>query len=200
MDVYLKNLLTEICKRGCILETDDATLVTHLPKCLVSVKTLPLYDNSLSLKPIFKIKSIVPTFVTISFIEILDSYRIYVLKDYRTITFKFPRNYDEDMKQLDILVHYLYCNSLTLKSSAGLMVYDYFDPIIHINSPQIVLNDYKKNVITKMINNLVELYLLKYLYINNNILSVTEIKILIIDILMKLDNWNSLGIQLICSD
>lgn len=40
-----KDLFTEICKRGCTIETNSGYPIDHLPKCLVTINNNLICDD-----------------------------------------------------------------------------------------------------------------------------------------------------------
>ena len=186
MESYTRNLFKEICRRGCVIEIQkkiDTYLfvpnechTSHLPNCLISVS-----DE----KPIFKftINSIIsggkPVCFTVYYNDTRIVYRaeISVNHHFRNFYFTSDDDWKDDMVNLNILTHYVHAYN------------DAFD--LYAQPTQDVLDKYKIILKNKMIHNLTELYLQKFIYLTraNYILSIVEIKITIVETLVKLDKW-----------
>ena len=155
-----------------------------MPKCLITVNDNiidPEYPDSIVE---FKI-SIIPESVDIYFTNALK------FNCYTTMTTYFIRiiiefgldgsdnYYEENMKQLD----YLY-----FKNNKN---YSYSNTFAFHN----------KNLRTMMIGDLINKNILKYIRALDSILPIHELKLLIINIFMKLDNWDNLGMHInFCPD
>ena len=64
---FIKDLFTEICKRGCIIETKSGYLIDHLPKCLVTINDNIKFVSKRDPQAEFKISSIIPGSVHVYF-------------------------------------------------------------------------------------------------------------------------------------
>ena len=183
METHLKKLFTDFCNRGCIiteLEEDLEYATEHLPKCLISINPNITCDD-------FVIKSIITSNtnyiifqgVTKHKITKMIYYHCYTKKDGIVFPFSFelPRYYE----LVDSIVYYVF-NSKDNKIDLGMRL------------SEDMLGHYKKILKNKMIQNLTEMYLTKYLYFVRNMLPVIEIDIFIIEIIIKLDKWDNLEI------
>ena len=182
---FLKDLFTELCKRGCIIETKSRNPIDHLPKCLANY--YPESDRNFSAE--FKISSIIPSSVHMDFKRWVDNQkRIH----YRSIVIPICRcgrgvyelidskdHYIENMKLLDNITDYLYTgNHYNL----------YYLNKIDKNT----LACYKENLKTKMIKNLNK-GIFEFVCSVDGIFP-KELKLLIINMILKLNNWHNLGI------
>lgn len=186
METYTKKLFCEICERGLIIEVGKGCPVEHLPKCLISVNNdLPSFE--------FRINSIIPNGKSVHFVKILNefgkvyAYIIniigYMLSQPDDAAIYFYHRESFGIKKLDFLTNYVYRYNIE------------FDRIdLYAEPDENTINNYKKNLKIKMIQDMIELYMLKFMYFSSGILSIMEIKIVIIEKLIKLDNWYDLEI------
>lgn len=178
MELYTKKLFSEICRRGCFIETQKNYPIEHLPGCLVSTNDKLIFD--------FKIRPIVPK-INGMFAYFRKKHRengydvtVWIRNKYINISFvaNEPELYKHDLINLDFLIYYLYTYNKEFDSNIqpGKEIYKY---ILHLKS--------------NMVQNLIELYLHKFMYLTN-ILSIIEIKIVIVEAFIKLDKWYDLFI------
>ena len=170
MDI-IKKLFVNLCKRGCIIVTranayEYAT--ENLPKCLTLIHEIySRYDD-------FVVKSIISNDKSISFERIL--YRPVCINsevNYYCKLGLFSFNFDtRNIQQLYWITQYINNDD---------------------NDLYLMENKYKTILKNKMIENLTELYLIKFMYLTSEI-SLPEIKIVIVEILFKLDKWDGLEI------
>ena len=199
METYTKRLFSEICKRGLVIETGKGFSVEHLPQCLVSTNN-ELTDFE------FKITSIIPNGEYVHFIETLSylsgkilGYRVNItlrspgppgrffhsMLKFESIYFDPNEPLENSMKYLDFLTFYVYNYKNYHITSLDIQPWQ-----------NIIINTGKKNLKNKMIQDMIESYTPKIMYCcnDNSILSIIEIKIVIIDKLIKLDKWYDLEI------
>lgn len=177
----IKKLFVDFCNGGCIIKTRTAEYeyaTKHLPNCLT------LVDENISSKYEFVIKSIIPHVNKVSFFTSnYDKAKEYIYKAYKSrVNFRAL----EYTRTLNNIIRYVNSDDKLL----------WCRPIPHIPGCTLLLpleDIYKKNLKSKMIENLMELYFVKFMCISN-ILSLPEIKIVIVEILFKLDRWNNLEI------
>lgn len=243
--ITIKDLFTEICKRGCTIETRSKYPTDYLPKCLVKVNdniidpvysNIPavFYDNknfdrSYFVNVAFKISSIIPGSVHIYFVKqkrqkcegycglrlgkmekqfttykaimCVDGYTnmfyidkdIYIRKPYH----EFDKG--NNIEQFNYLTNILYSDTQILRkkfpsNQLNIITYDLdSDEYIYTNGKydRVYL---QKNVKIKMIHNLINEGILEYIRLFHKFFLPKEIKLLIINVFMKMDNWNNLGI------
>ena len=149
---------------------------SHLPKCLIFIYYKhPFFQ--------FKINSIISGGKPVRFgVHYSGEDVVYVAEIrmgyyFKQFSFSPNNNWEDDMVKLNLLTHYVYA------------YHDAFD--LHMEPTQDVLDKYKIILKNKMIHNLIKLYLQKFMYLirDNYILSIVEIKIIIVEILIKLDKW-----------
>ena len=181
----IKDLFTEICKRGCIIETKSGYPIDHLPKCLANYYP----ESNRKFLAEFKISSIIPSSVHMHFNIYTDNQK---RKHYRSIVVPICRcgrnmyefidsqdHYIENMKLLDNITDYLYTG-------------DHYN-LYYLNEiEKNTLACYKENLKTKMIKNLNK-GIFEFVYSVDGIFP-KELKLLIINMILKLDNWHNLGI------
>ena len=173
-------LFADICKLGCIIETSTKYeyATRDLPKCLI------LIDKNFPFEHEFVIKSIIPNINRVTFgIDCRGDYK------YKIGIFRFI--YDMlNTRDSDFISYYLHYNNKN-DNEYVLLLYNrrYF-----VKQSLENINNYKQILKNKMIENLTELYLIKFIYLTSNMLSLPEIKIVIIEILFKLDKWDNLEI------
>ena len=177
MTTNINKLFADICKRGCIIEicSNYGGKSKNIPKCLVII------DKKISLELKIVIKSIIPNNNCVTFFCIYLEYVCMIGKSrVRFNDIYYDRN-------LDLIAYYLHCNNELLQGNS-------FDQLIqHTNTlPLENMIDYKQIIKNKMIENLTELYLIKFMYLTSKMLSLPEIKIVIVEILFKLDKWDDL--------
>ena len=209
----IKNLFTEICKRGCLIETKSDYPIDHLPKCLVTVND-NLIEPRYNKQADFMISSIIPGSNHLYFTKSLE--KICINRgDNRSITEFFMTWINENlhlgkiqlyesndyrfhrinMAQLDFVTHYLYTNgNCSYKSDLMGNIYH----VDEIGTFSHILPSYKENVRTKMISNLInDEGLFEFIRRIDYILLIPkEIKLFIMILFMKLDNWNNVGVQM----
>ena len=183
MKTYTINLFKEICKRGCIIKANPRYYTDFLPKCLISVHNDFSYEFTIS-----AITNLPAPYGKLIYFykypdihESSDNYGykvlIFINGLFHHFFFIANKSWENDMMQLDILTHYLhiFTNKLNL----------------HTKPTNDVLSEYKINLKNKMIQNLIELYMEKFMYLTfaDNILSILEIKVVIVEALIKLDKW-----------
>ena len=204
------DLFTEICKHGCTIETKDRYPIDHLPKCLVTINN-NIHSPELSQIMQFKISSIIPTSVHIYFFnkdlmktetEIVSGYQTGI-KDKKSDNYwmiylfitKDPSNHEKNIKTLDLLTHYLYTNG------DHELFYQNESSITRNYPTPDIITSHKENLKNKMIGDLLEKNILQYICVIDKFLQIRELKLLIINTFMKLDNWHNVGISInFCSD
>ena len=173
-------LFADICKRGCIIETSTKYeyATKDLPKCLI------LINENFPFEHEFMIKSIIPNINRAIFgIDCRGDYTYKI----GILWFRFIYIYMIDTRDLDFLIpYYVHYNN-------DKYVSQYHNRIYCVQSLENI-NNYKQILKNKMIENLTELYLIKFMYLTENMLSLPEIKIVIIEFLFKLDKWDKLEI------
>ena len=180
-------LFVDLCKRGCILSTSTKYeyATKDLPKCLILVNENFLFEHD------FVIKSIVSNnnYVTIG----INGRAEYICK---SGIYWFHFNYSDMAyaSNLDLIAYYVHCGN-EYGSSPYQNLKDFVQVIQCTNMLSFEnISNYKQILKNKMIENLTDLYLIKFMYLTNNMLSLPEIKIVIIDTLFKLDKWDILEI------
>jgi hypothetical protein len=194
------DLFTEICKRGCIIEASSIYSVDHLPKCLAAKNNCIINPNSEDLVE-FSIRSIIP-----------GNYSAYCIKQYKqkkfnhmvaiyqksgmiwkgNINFDFsdPSNNKNAILQLDLLTHYIYTNGNYGIALGGKPF------IIYKNNKYPDMSLCKNSIRSKMIQNLINQNILYYFHALEYIFPIPEIKLVIIDMFIKSENWNTLGLSI----
>ena len=204
----IQDLFTEICKRGCLIEAKSDYPIDHLPKCLVKVND-NLIDPYHLTQADFMIQSMISESIHLHFVKHSEEMHIIndknIMVDYYKSLIKpgkwgwdtiilcqsndlalAPRGskplsyfHKKNMEQLDLLTHYLYTNSFIQPSSD-------------------ILASYKKNVRTTMISNFInDEGLFEFLRrIDYTLLIPKEIKLFIMILFMKLDNWDNVGVHM----
>ena len=185
---YTEYLFMEICKRACAIKTKSKYSTIHLPQCLVTIDDyiyMPQHTVEFQMIIIPKHKYVYICFVKHPSME--DCYTSYVHNimgnDVRRIRsncyFDFgPQNTRKiEMDRLDFLAEFLYCSDTKYSGMNSLLnnVIDY--------RPRILKNG--------MITNLIELYTKKYVYLTS-ILSIVELRSIIINMLIILDKWHNM--------
>ena len=203
METDISKFFVDICNRGCIIDTGTRYkyATKDLPKCLVLVDDEQIDFNE------FVIKSIIPNNNCVTFKKNYFAEYIYIIENH---IFRF--NKMEYAKNLDLITTYVHYNNKhalsqfqirgeyldSLLIRHDLTREEYFDQLIqHIKiymRPLGNIINYKQIIKNKMIENLTELYLIKFMYLATEILSLPEIKIVIVEILFKLDKWDNLQI------
>ena len=182
METYLKKLFTDFCNRGCIIDVrEDLEYATeHLPKCLISINH-NISDGD------FIIKSIITSNTNYIIFRGVIKYIITKMIVYccsakkGSKSFRFSFDLPDYCELVDPIVYYVF-NGKADKIDLGIRLSE--DRLGH----------YKKILKNKMIQNLTEMYLEKYLYFVRNMLPIIEINIFIIEIIIKLDKWYNLEI------
>ena len=190
----IKDLFTEICKRGCVIETNSKYPIDHLPKSLVIINNNLIYDNGYT-KSIaeFKMSSIIPKSIDVYFTkeDTEDYYLVVVWKKWGHGVYKFYESdeyQEKNMEQLDFLTHYLYTNG-----GKDPEIF-YLNKGICKNHPsRDTLVSYRENLKTKMIITLIEENILKHIQILHDFYLPTELKLMIINMFMEINNWNNVG-------
>ena len=194
MTTYISKLFEDICKRGCVIEigTTYEYMKKILPKCLVSVdKNLP--------ERRFVIRSIIPNSNRIDCIITSIGY-LYQIEDdvlySDDIGYLYQIEddvlYSDDMDyaiNLDLITYYVHN-----KHDVSQVSVPSIDQLIeNLNTMSLEnISNYKQILKNKMIENLTELYLIKFMYLTSSMISLAEIKIVIVEILFKLDKWDNL--------
>lgn len=201
--MYIQKLLTEIVKRGCCIEVnnypiDDLTSIPkqnnntngyldHFPKCLVKINDHLVYDNGYNQTvACIKMSSLIPNNVNIYFTIHGDhgEPRVVIWEKVGHCVYWF-RN-EKDFSQLDFLTHYLYTN--------GGKEPDLFISCKNPTQPTQEDMDYYRGYLKdKMIQDLVKQGVLYILVFKTLPL---ELKLLIMDKVMRLDHWYNLGIMI----
>ena len=181
MTTDINKLFADICKRGCIIKTSTKYeyATKDLPKCLI------LADENI-IPFDFMIKSIIPHDNSVIFREnTRDSFR------FTTQTYVAGFNDMVYNQILDFSTYYVYGGNESdlFKVQYKQQLFLNIPPVFEIN-----MSNYKQILKNKMIENLTELYLIKFMYLTGDTLSLPEIKIVIIETLFKLDKWNNLEI------
>ena len=179
-------LFADICKRGCIIETSTKYeyATKDLPKCLI------LVDENFPFGREFVIKSIIPNDNLVIFRINYAAVLIYIMAGryiFRFSDMDYARN-------LDFITNYVY-DSNRHELSENHFRGEYFDQLIQRTNTLGNISNYEQILKNKMIENLTELYLIKFMYLTSNIIYLPEIKIVIVEILFKLDKWNNLEIS-----
>lgn len=183
MDTYIK-LFHEICKRGFFIKINTKYYndMDHLPNCLI------FFDDHIR-SDIFEIIPIGNNGTCVCLFEKLCGesilypcqcgYQVFIdCRMYKSFEFDYTMSWNYIMVNLDLLTHFIYTGNLTQDPS------------------QDILDKYKNNFFLKikMVQNLTELYMHKFIYLSN-ILPIVEIKFVIVEALIKLDKWNDLLIS-----
>ena len=179
----IQDFFTEICKRGCLIETRSVYPIDHLPKCLVSVN-----DKFPCEYPYgeFKITSLISNSVTNIYFRsylCINGYTVTTCGTHNSYYYSFfilPGNdfHKEIMNNLDLLTHQLYNNNFDLSYPSHDM-----------------LESYRKNIITKMISDFLDQNILLHLYVFYKFLLPFELKFIIIIKYIKINNWHNVGIS-----
>ena len=191
--MYIQELLTEICKRGCSIGIKGNYSIDYLPECLVSYDDRYYcdndedYDNDDDNKNFeFIIKSIKPTSVYVGITKITRKREITYYAHYSSRLYpcimSIKNNFIEiNRAELDRITHYLYMDGgVTTK-------WAYF------GSEQIsseIMNLYREQLIGKLIASLV-----KYKNIIYKFRLPLEIKQIIMQNIKCLDKWDNLNIK-----
>ena len=241
----IQNLFTELCKRGCTIETRSKYPTDHLPQCLVKINDDiidPVYseipavfhDNktnfSYHVNVAFKISSIIPGSINIYFLKHkrqpnsdytglrlgkmekpyvtykaimrIDGYSnvVYIDKDIYTSKPYHDFNKGNNIEELDYLTNILHYETQIIKNipSPHFIFSSQLNVLIDaISENNIHFSDtiLHKNLKTKMIQNFINTGMLEYLRVLDIFLP-TDLKLLIINLFMQMDNWDNLGIQM----
>ena len=198
---YTETLFTEICRRGCAVQTKSKYSTIHLPQCLVTIHDyiyMPKHTVEFQM-------TIIPThrYSYICFVKhesIKDRYTAYLYNVMENHSLRnmfnvqnskyfdfFPQNdREKEMKQLDLLTDLIYYSDTRYWNMSS---FNREPPIVF--SSDNVAYYCKKTLKDTMITNLIELYAEKYVYITN-MLSIVELRSIIINMLIILDGWHEL--------
>ena len=181
MDISI--IITAICNQACFIETNVCyskfyALHLHLPKCLI------LTYNYYSPNNVIFIYPMIPN--SDKYVEIIHMpSKAYIFRFFhaqRLISFLHVyRQYDLDNIS-KFLATFMYADNDSYGSTMT------FYPSI--------IGNCKKNLRNKMVQNLVDLYFVKYMCLASSI-SIIEIKIIIIEMFIKMEKWNNLEIFLL---
>lgn len=204
--ITIKDILTELCKRGCMIEIKNGYPIDHLPKSLVTINddiidhrgcncsgNCSIYCSKVEFRispivhnfSIYFAKGMKPTVYRSTWCAVVhNEYIGYIthyldcLSDYKII-----------MENLDFLTHHLYtCGD---NKQHTLYVIENGRYIQQAVSPDAII-PYTENLKVKMISSLINEGILRYLQAIDNIFP-TEIKIILINMFIKLDNWHNIG-------
>ena len=192
MEIFTKRLLQEICIRGCTIVAPNELFTADIPKCLVHIK-----DNFPS--------TYFDIFSTIS----EDEYIEMSVQDYRNDPFSYPSRYPSIGYEIKTIVWYktmvgLIKNSFYMRCDLNRFQYDleivdrliwdlYNESIFSYSNYAYRTQKYKQIVKDKMLQEMNKSYLLKFMYLGN-LLFISELKMTIIDYLIKLDKWHNLEV------
>ena len=208
ISTMIKDLFTEICKRGCIIETKSKYPTDHLPKCLVTINdNIIKPECSRKFLAEFKISPIIPESVHLYFYclsnkkmingkLLYNGYRTTIIPECRCGRSTYDlieskEHYHENMKLLDLITDYLYTNNL------GNLWCGYPE----IENDTLAL--YREKLKIKMILDFIDKGLFEFIHRLDRIFQIPkEIKLIIINMFIKLDNWHNVGISIdiFCSD
>ena len=179
-------LFADICKRGCIIETSSRYkyATKHLPKCLILVN-----ENSHRQRE-FVIRSIIPNNKWVTFRINNAGVLIYVANE--QYIFNFDIDYARNLDFITSYLHYYDGNILFIPGNYFPCINQVIERVNTLALENKI--NYKQILKNKLIENLTELYLIKFMYLTSKMLSLPEIKIVIVEILFKLDKWNNLEI------
>ena len=198
--ITIKNILTELCERGCMIEIKSGYPIDHLPKSLVTMNDNIIDPRDTHAIIEFKINSMVNDFY-VYFIKhksgIYESTWCMLFNseytNYFTHYFDCSNDYNNvTTKQLDFLTHYLYTRGDNRQQTLyvmrrALLLRQYVCPDAII--------PYRENLKLKMIESLINDGILTFSQAIGNILPI-EIKLIIINMVMKLDNWYNVGLYM----
>lgn len=192
--MLVQNLFTEICKRGCYIETTYKCCTKYLPECLVVYNEYFVDENSDEdewydyKRYNFKIKCLKQSslYVGISKSKAYvfnsskyDYFAHYLSKSPASIACE--SNNTINFGELDRITHYLYNDGDVPYYWNGIYSKK---PIIPIN----IMNTYKQYLrysMTRSLNKYLEVFYVLPLF--------KEIKSIIITNMIMIDNWNSVG-------
>lgn len=182
----IRKIITEICNKGlhvCVTN-DYSDLVAYVPRCLVSLKNC---DSGIII-----ISSLVSNGKSEK--KYVTFYECHISKEYM-YSFRFYHRYERTTNGWFLFSRDCYNNKTDLTDMINFVVtYIYYDNnmkhdsfcSIHPN----INDDCKKMLRNEMVQNFSELYLKKYMYLTNKV--YIEVKMVIIEMLVKLDRWNNL--------
>ena len=193
----IKDILTELCKRGCMIEIKNGYPIDHLPKSLVTTNDNIIDPNYCDSIVEFKISSIVHNF-TVYFVKLYNLYqsnwcRLYSessLNYYIVHNLDCKRDHKKIMENLDFLTHYLYT-----KGNIQILYTITDGTLIQNNIYPDTIISYSENLRAKMISSLIKDGILGYLQAIDNVFPI-EIKMIFINMFMKLDNWHNVGLYM----
>ena len=183
MDISI--IITAICNQACRVETNPYSLIAdtlhlHLPKCLISTYNYYSPNDAIFIYPL------IPQEKSGKYVEL----RSMLYGKYR-LTF-FHNNEPEPVTFIYICSQYDLNNT-----SKFLATFLYADNNYFISTITIypcVISNCKKFLRNEMVQNLAEIYLVKYMCLTSSVLSIIEIKIIIIETFIKMEKWNNLEI------
>ena len=171
-------IVTEICNQGCHIEVMDeySLVVSYVPRCLISIKNRN--HTIFTIKPLtLKEKS------EKKYIE----FNRWLWNQHYMWTFSFFEN--------SAIFGWTCCDNKNDLDDAFKFVatHMYHGNINRMHTNNIypnIIDDCKKILRNEMVRNLSELYLMKFMDLANKI--PVEVKIIIVEMLLKLDKWNNL--------
>ena len=191
----IEDILTELCKRGCMIEITNGYSIDHLPKSLVTINNDIIGPSGNQWVVMgFKVSPIVHNF-SVYFTKHMDGiYESTWCKIHRNyITHYIDCSYDYNiiMEKLDFLTHYLYTEYNTQQQC----IFSVNNLLGRYVSPDTIF-PYTKNLKVKMISSLINDGILRYLQAIDNVMPIIEIKLTFINVFMKLDNWHNVGLYM----
>ena len=189
MATSIAKIFTAICNQACTIKIATCSYrsvlehTLHLPKCFFKNDSS---SNKITICPM------------ISEDQIARKYVEFRPNKFGKHVFRFIRKYSNYTNQVAWFAinneNEIYFLDDIIKFLATFM---YLDNDIYSQTSEIypyITDDRNKNLRNKMVQNLGEMYLVKYMYLVSKILSIVEIEIIIIEMLIKLDKWTNLEI------
>ena len=181
-ETYLLKLFIELLNRGCIIEVNHefGYVTKYLPECLVLINLNMQNKCNYIIKAISNDKMIaIKNDIFYNDVENKIVFNHCCLSPLFTI-------------EINVILSSNFLNMITQYVYGHCFANDFYDHDFYHSSANRNMDYYKKILKNKMIQNLLELYLIKYMYVTSKMICLTEIKIVIVEILFKLDKWNIL--------